>query len=459
MLEPQECTACESMFCGACIRALSNGKTKCISSSEMGCILADDARIVGQIYKDSQVYSEARKYVRSMLSEIKVYCQNKSSGCSQQVTVEQYAKHLAHECQYHQKSCPKCSEEFRGTAPEIEWHQKTECEGCKVSCPKCSMRSFDLRAHSEECAYALVRCTQKPEKCKARIIRKNLVKHFLKRCQYSTVQCPKCQEHSGLRGDLEKHLADDCPLNFFRCKYACTEAEYGRSALAQHYREACPEQRHRCEAACGLLFKKRNLEGHNCISAMKKALAKVEVRIAEQTKRAAEMHDAVLFERYLVNKPTSGGTKLAASGNLTVAGALAKIKDSLGKALTCIHAAAIASYAEPPQEPASCRIARDFSEEVLVKNHNLFQILHLNTPILRANPLARHGINGVTQYAFADLIFQLSRLEDARKDNRLDEEFKESDFSSFLEESFSGSDRDLERRPGWARRAREHTER
>ena len=120
MLEPQECTACESMFCGACIRSLSNDKTKCISNSDMGCILADDARIVGQIYKDSQVYSEARKYVRNMLSEIKVHCQNKSIGCEKQVTVEKYGKHLENECQFQQKTCTKCEGgEFNGTAAEI----------------------------------------------------------------------------------------------------------------------------------------------------------------------------------------------------------------------------------------------------------------------------------------------------------------------------------------------------
>lgn len=129
---------------------------------------------------------------------------------------------------------------------------------------------------------------------------------------------------------------------------------------------------------------------------MKKALARVELRIAEQTQEAAEMHDAVLFERYLINKTNRGGAKLEASGNLTVAGALARIQDSLGRAVTSIHAAAVASYAEPPTEPAACRTARDFCEEILVKNHPLFQILHLNTPILRSNPLARHNIDGVT---------------------------------------------------------------
>ena len=171
------------------------------------------------------------------------------------------------------------------------------------------------------------------------------------------------------------------------------------------------------------------------------------------------MHDAVLFERYLVNKANGGGIKLEASGNLTAAGALSRIQNSLGRALTNIHAAAVTTYAEPPAHLAACRSARDFCEVILVKNHSLFQHLRLNTPILRANPLKREDINGVTQYAFADLIFQLSKLEDERKQSHPDEELKESEFSSFLEESSTESDASHERRPGWARRAREHEER
>jgi len=121
-LNPKECQNCQNLFCDDCINTWLEIKEVC------PCFCSEE------IFRSRQ----AHKFIRDLISNLKVKCLNYDSGCREILRFESLLNHEKNHCLFRKVNCPKgfCKEEV--FIKDVETHkekcviEETECPGCKI---------------------------------------------------------------------------------------------------------------------------------------------------------------------------------------------------------------------------------------------------------------------------------------------------------------------------------------
>lgn len=203
---PFQVTCCGMSFCRQCIQRVK-GRTK-------SCPACEERRFS----------SHHNKGLQQPLYGFKVFCPNKSSGCSWQGELRRVGWHLnrnpceevqIYGCRYVEISCLYCSELY--PRQKIKAHQDSECAERPFTCSVCKVY---------ESTYADV-VTSHPPVCKCRI-----------------VDCPNsCGIDDLQHQHLDDHVSTQCPLTFVDCNFSekgCS-AKMKKRDLPSHFRENVAE--------------------------------------------------------------------------------------------------------------------------------------------------------------------------------------------------------------------------
>ena len=147
-------------------------------------------------------------HLKRKISNLKIYCPNRTKGCSQQLSLGTLDSHLA-TCSFVNISCSnKCGKAL--LRKDLQEHCQFICPNRKVKCQYCAVSGIHIEitgSHLTTCPDVPLVC---PRRCGEREIkRKDLTAHK-QECPQEPVQCPfykaGCKEKL-LRKDLEAHTA------------------------------------------------------------------------------------------------------------------------------------------------------------------------------------------------------------------------------------------------------------
>lgn len=184
VVNPYYCTQCKFLYCEGCyITKKLNTCTAC---------------------RQTPLINEYPPLYNIMLSKFKIYCKNKSTGCS---LILYYENLLEHEdnCHHELLLCvfPDCNERIK--RKNYPTHIRS-CEQRLLSCPHCSadFKFSQLDQHLRNCDNRLVECYG----CKKQVYNKYLEEH-LEICEDVEVVCEKCSQVF-LKRDIFNHTEHDC---------------------------------------------------------------------------------------------------------------------------------------------------------------------------------------------------------------------------------------------------------
>ena len=179
--EPYQTTCCGYGFCQVCIEELKSENKQCPSCKSEKFDGFEDKRLKRSLY------------------EFKVHCSNKKRGCRWIGKLGELQNHLnanptqprqLEGCMAVHVNCLHCTKPFQRSI--INAHQSDQCPKRPYSCVHCK----NFNSHYEDVA----------------------TNHWPV-CGYYPVRCPgKCGE-APERQNLEKHIANECPLTVVDCNY------------------------------------------------------------------------------------------------------------------------------------------------------------------------------------------------------------------------------------------------
>ena len=197
---PQECTACENIFCDACIVKWRNQRNRMNN---------DQCPYRCKEVKSGPHFRKPHKYLLQLLGEITVNCPNRIYGCFESnINLDQVKSHINNDCMYHIIECSgynMCKQ--RSFRILIQKHEKS-CENAKVMCEYCTCHypRIEINTHQKH-------CVMKPDICpyckEAQFIKMNSqnFKNHKEACMRVEVPCPNnCGQNSILRKDLLSHV-------------------------------------------------------------------------------------------------------------------------------------------------------------------------------------------------------------------------------------------------------------
>ena len=122
-LNPKECQNCQNLFCDDCINAWIEIKPVC------PCFCSEQPLLVRQ----------AHKFIRDIISNLKVKCLNHNLGCHETIRFESLQNHEKNHCSFRKIPCPNgfCQQEIFHI--EISSH-KEKCVSGDIECPSCKIR-------------------------------------------------------------------------------------------------------------------------------------------------------------------------------------------------------------------------------------------------------------------------------------------------------------------------------
>ena len=188
---------CGQLFCNPCLQE----KIKSMPQGITGC---PDTKC-----PNPRAFAMFRnKQVERAVKELRVFCTNKSKGCTwqdkiteinvhlvrncpfedvectnqcgQMVQRQHFSKHVANECQCRTTKCKYCRAE--GQYAFIQGQHKLTCPKYPVACPNNGCKISDLLqeglvAHREKCPHEMIQCEYFDEGCTEKMTRQNLAKH------------------------------------------------------------------------------------------------------------------------------------------------------------------------------------------------------------------------------------------------------------------------------------------
>ncbi|NP_001161672.1 TRAF-like protein [Saccoglossus kowalevskii] len=245
MRDPVQITTCEHRFCDICLQAyLSEGIFQCPEDKiplDYAKIYPDDdmtdeivaLTIRCSYYKDGCKWIDQLENLKSHLESCKynqVECPN---NCTAVITRKLLKHHLSNECPRRTVVCEHCGADFTGVM--MEGHRGS-CQFQQVQCEnKCGVKLQRryLSSHTlNECPKRMLSCKY----CHKDVIFDTLQTH-LHHCLKYPVTCPnRCDPERLARGDLEKHLKENCPSSTINCPFQGQGCKYKspRFALEQH---------------------------------------------------------------------------------------------------------------------------------------------------------------------------------------------------------------------------------
>eukprot|EP00929_Paragymnodinium_shiwhaense_P037012 TRINITY_DN19793_c0_g1_i1.p1 TRINITY_DN19793_c0_g1~~TRINITY_DN19793_c0_g1_i1.p1 ORF type:complete len:2568 (+),score=394.86 TRINITY_DN19793_c0_g1_i1:192-7706(+) len=157
-------------------------------------------------------------------------------GCEgQDITLKDLVAHIVKDCDFAKKNCHQCSKEI--IRKRESQHVSTECErNNSYQCWLCyeTMQQYAIadhiqnkacKAYTEEVACSEVGVffhgADQPG-CGVRVMKGELVKHWMQDCSMHTVSCPLCGEEGIAKKDITSHMLE-CPKFVIKCSF-CEEA-------------------------------------------------------------------------------------------------------------------------------------------------------------------------------------------------------------------------------------------
>ena len=171
---PHQVSCCGGIFCKDCIQKLKK------TTKKPPCPLCRKNLSSYRCFKDSR----AERYIKNL----KIYCTNKSNGCTWDGSINEMDSHCTTTCEYESIKCPDCEEEIMRKF--LDSHLADHCFKREVSCPNCKVvgaYSFITSdEHIDECPDATVPCPN--EGCGKEMYRKLLQSH-IKVCPKEIISC------------------------------------------------------------------------------------------------------------------------------------------------------------------------------------------------------------------------------------------------------------------------------
>ena len=196
--DPYLSDCCGNIFCSSCLQASFQGGTK--SPHSQGC--------PNPKCPNPRAFTTFRnKQVERNVKDLKVFCTNKSKGCTwqdkvseisahltrncqfedvectnqcgQMIQRQNFSRHISNECQFRNTKCKYCRAE--GQNVYILGQHKQTCPKYPVACPNgCKVTDLlqeGLAAHREKCLLELVPCEYFNEGCTEKVPRQHQAKH------------------------------------------------------------------------------------------------------------------------------------------------------------------------------------------------------------------------------------------------------------------------------------------
>ena len=171
---PHQVSCCGGIFCKDCIQKFKKATKK------PPCPLCRKSLSNYKCFKDSR----AERYIKNL----KIYCTNKSNGCTWDGSVNEMNRHRTKTCEYKSIKCPDCKEEIMRKF--LDSHLADHCPEREVSCPNCkevgAYSFITSDEHIDECPDATVPCPN--EGCGKEMYRKLLQSH-IKVCPKEIISC------------------------------------------------------------------------------------------------------------------------------------------------------------------------------------------------------------------------------------------------------------------------------
>ena len=170
--DPHQVGCCGGLFCKECLQKVED------TSDQPLCPLCRKD-LVKKYFKDWR----AERYINNL----KIYCTNKSVGCTWDGPMNELEKHLGN-CGCETVNCSDCEEELMRKF--LESHHANHCPEREVSCPNCkevgAYSFITSDEHIDECPDIVVPCPN--EGCGKEMYRKLLQAHT-KICPKEIISC------------------------------------------------------------------------------------------------------------------------------------------------------------------------------------------------------------------------------------------------------------------------------
>ena len=190
----------EEYFCPVTFELLTDPVQTSCCGNHLTRTVADRLQAEGKscpVCKEHPLSFTYDKYFKRKVTELKVYCKNKSAGC-----------------------------EWKGELGELDHHLnlgsvKGQCDFVEVECPlKCgqNLHRYNLENHqSKECVKRPFSC----QYCDYKSTYEKVVNDHLPKCQRFPKVCPnKCSRYEIEQRFLQHHLKEKCPLEIVACEFS-----------------------------------------------------------------------------------------------------------------------------------------------------------------------------------------------------------------------------------------------
>ena len=199
--QPHQVTCCGKIYCKKCLDELKtrNPNFNCPNCRE---------KINNRYFKD--VNTERK------ISQLKIYCTNKDSGCCYKGELKDLDSHLT-QCLYQLVKCPNQCDVLSVQHQLLQHHLEEDCPNREVSCPHCHItdkHKIVTGSHLEECPDLLIPCPN--EGCQEYIKRIEMANHRqtcikeIVPCPYASVGCKQRMKRERLddhdEENVRKHL-------------------------------------------------------------------------------------------------------------------------------------------------------------------------------------------------------------------------------------------------------------
>ena len=201
LFDPYKVTCCGKSFCQTCIERIKSDQQACPTCREkmFSCFPNEE--------------------LQNSIHQLLVRCTYKNEGCEWTGELGELDNHL--------NQCPNPDNQLQG------------CEFTEINCVYCSkcFKRKDIQSHQND------KCLKRPSTCDYcsdyESEYEDVIKNHWPVCPCYPVECPNKCDESPKREDLDKHVAEECPLTVMNCRfhYVGCETKLPRKDMPSHLQE------------------------------------------------------------------------------------------------------------------------------------------------------------------------------------------------------------------------------
>ena len=222
---------------------------------------------------------------------IKIYCVNKTRGCTWQGKLQELSSHIAEGCIHELKICDACSQVVQ--RKNLDDHQKKTCKKRDFTCPHCKttglhddittshlqvcthvplpcpvqgcsqkIRRCDINSHRLVCPNMVVNCLFHAQGCVMMVKRQDIADHC-QICPKRHHTCPHCKME-GVYDFINTQHSNECPEVLIPCTNQSCKEKVKRCELDSHY-QVCPKEIIKCpysSIGCAAKIKRDEVDKH-----------------------------------------------------------------------------------------------------------------------------------------------------------------------------------------------------